>query len=482
MPIFVNTVYCKNILALYTTKKFKTIIEAIGGNIIVNSTILKKLSPYFRTHLRQKYTKNKDPVTRVCLDLDIHSLTSIVIYSYTGKVYIDSHNVVNLLRASILTSVEFIIYTCINFILRDFRKEYCIECYMMGIEYGLSNLLCHTKDFITKHFLELEDDIIDNFDYLSMKLILESDELNVPDEDYVVDFVIKWYMRRRNRLGNLLLLIKNVIRSNYLSPRGIHNVKWILDCNIIFHCDKQPRKSYKYPFIEYPMNMDQIIDIFHMCTSTHVGEVVYLIGGWMNNEIHNNAIAVNYISNNWIPIPPMNSPRLYASGIPANNKLYVVGGLPNPTSVERWFHGDAAWVNMPSLLKPRCNPAVASINNVIYVMGGHSETDTTTEYLLPNHDQWQFGPSTYYPHYKSCALVFGRRLFLVGRNAEFYCESSNTWTLIDDPIYPRDNPELIIVDNKLLLIGGFYCGSYIDTIEVYNNRTYSWNIWDGMEW
>ncbi|UXK57385.1 Kelch-like protein (2), partial [Monkeypox virus] len=90
--------------------------------------------------------------------------------------------------------------------------------------------------------------------------------------------------------------------------------------------------------------------------------------------------------------------------------------------------------------------------------------------------------STYYPHYKSCALVFGRRLFLVGRNAEFYCESSNTWTLIDDPIYPRDNPELIIVDNKLLLIGGFYRGSYIDTIEVYNNRTYSWNIWDGMEW
>ncbi|ABF27015.1 kelch-like protein [Variola virus] len=42
---------------------------------------------------------------------------------------------------------------------------------------------------------------------------------------------------------------------------------------------------------------------------------------------------------------------------------------------------------MPSLLKPRCNPAMASINNVMYVIGGHSETDTTTEYLLPNHDQ-----------------------------------------------------------------------------------------------
>ncbi|AUL80437.1 CPXV050 protein [Vaccinia virus] len=65
---------------------------------------------------------------------------------------------------------------------------------MMGMEYGLSNLLCHAKNSIAKHFLALEDDIIDNFDYLSMKLILESDEINVPDEDYVVDFVIKWYI------------------------------------------------------------------------------------------------------------------------------------------------------------------------------------------------------------------------------------------------------------------------------------------------
>ncbi|AUL80438.1 CPXV050 protein [Vaccinia virus] len=80
MPIFVNTVCCKNILALSMTQNFKTIIDAIGGNIIVNSTILKKLSRYIRTHLPQTYAKNNDPVTRVCLGLDIHSLTSIVIY------------------------------------------------------------------------------------------------------------------------------------------------------------------------------------------------------------------------------------------------------------------------------------------------------------------------------------------------------------------------------------------------------------------
>ncbi|QED21135.1 kelch-like protein [Borealpox virus] len=477
MPMFVNTRYRKNILKLTTIKKNKITIEAIGGEIIVDISILKKLSPYFSTHLRQKYTKNKDSGMRARLHLDINSLTSIVIYAYTGKIYIDRHSVINLLRVSILTSVEFIVYTCINFIMQDFKKD-CINRYTMGIERGLSKFLSHTKDLISKHFMEIETDIIDQFDYLSIKLILESDELNVPDEDYVVDFIIRLSMKRRNTLGNLL--IKNVVRLNYLSPRGINNLKWILGCSKLFDCDKKPRKSYTYPFIkDTDMNMNSIIEIFDMCTSTHIGEVIYLVGGWINNEIHNRAIAINCVSNNWIPIPPMNSPRLYASVVPANNKLYVLGGLPNPKSVECWFHGDAGWVNMPSLLKPRCNPAVASINNVIYVIGGHSETDTSTEYLLPNHDRWQLGPSTYYPHHKSCALVFGKRLFLVGRNTEIYSESSNRWTLEGDPIYPRDNPELIVVDNKLLLMGGFYCGSYVDTIEVYSPRTCSWNIWNG---
>ncbi|AOP31729.1 kelch-like protein [Volepox virus] len=481
MPTFVNTVYCRNILASATTTKYKVTIAAIGGEIIVNSTILKKLSPYFSSHLRHKYTKNKDSVMRVCLAIDISSLTSIVIYAYTGKVYIDSHNVVKLLRTAIATSVEFIIHTCINFIIRDFKKEYCLECYSMGIEYGISNLLYYTKEFIAIHFLEMENDIIDNFDCISIKLILESDDLNVPDEDYVVNFIIRWYMKRKNNLGNLLLLIKNIIRFNYLSPSGMDNIRWILDDDKVCESYKRPRISYMYPFMkDYDIkNMDCIIEAFDICTSTHIGKLVYLIGGWINNEIHNKVIAIDYLSNKWIPVPPMNSPRLYASGVSCNNKLYVLGGLPNPSSVECWSHGTAGWINMPSLLKPRCSPATTTLNNVIYVIGGHSETDTTTEYLLPDHHRWHFGPLTHYPHHKSCAITFNKKLFVVGRHTEIYNSVCNVWNIAGNPIYPRDHPELIIIGNKLLLMGGFYNGEYVGHVEIFNPRNDSWNIWNG---
>ncbi|AST09230.1 kelch-like protein [Murmansk poxvirus] len=470
MPIFRNKIYYNNIPRYPINKKI--FLDAIDGSILANTAIIKKLSPYFYNRSRSKYQK-KESIKRINVDTDIDTLISIVIYSYTGKIYVDTHNVVKLLHISILLSLDFIICTCTNFILLDFRKEYCIDCYKIGIEHGLQSIIMSTKNHIINNFTNMEN-VIDDLDYIAVKSILESDDLNVPDEDYVINFINRWYSKRKNKLGNLMILIKNVLRVDYLSQKGLESIKFIIDNEQFDH--KKPRKSYTYDFMNDDTTLDDIICEFNLCSSVSLGRIVYLIGGMKDEVSSNMVIGIDYEANKWIPVPRMNNPRVYSSAVFLNDVMYVIGGLPFATSVESWSHGDIAWKHEPNIIKPRYNPATACLNKTLYVIGGHSEDDTTVECLRYNNNQWEFIQPTNYPHYKSTAIVYNNKLFVVGIYSEVYDVINNSWAIINGPINPRNNPELILLDNKLTLFGGFYQEKYVIETEVYDEFTNSWVV------
>lgn len=145
---------------------------------------------------------------------------------------------------------------------------------------------------------------------------------------------------------------------------------------------------------------------------------------------------------------------------------------------------NVAWSFKKALPKPRMAASAVNCNGKIYLIGGQEEpyTDgekTTYEYD-PIVDTWTVKASMSRPRFNMATEVVGGKIYAIGGDPflslnEKYDPDTDTWTKMTPMPTPRQHLKCGAVNEKIYVIGGLESWKKIsDKNEVYDPKTDSW--------
>jgi N-acetylneuraminic acid mutarotase len=210
--------------------------------------------------------------------------------------------------------------------------------------------------------------------------------------------------------------------------------------------------------------------------------------------------------NNWGGYGCRMTNNLHHHGIAVvNNKLYVIGGSVSKggqnlgvatDEVAMFDPSTAEWKKVASMTSPRAYLATAVWRNTIYAVGGENQNKQkldSIECFDVELNQWR--ALTHLPggaRVGPAAAVHQDGLFVVGgynrnthkrgvlENVAFYDLLYKRWIVLNPLVVPRCHASLVVIDNRLFLIGGrtrlrdSKSMTSVDAIEEYNLDSDKW--------
>ena len=207
-------------------------------------------------------------------------------------------------------------------------------------------------------------------------------------------------------------------------------------------------------------------------------------------------------------------------GVPANGKLYVIGGWGDGKARGANYEYDPAtdkWTKKTPMPRPAHHAALAAVNGKIYVFGGFVAPANTAVPLgaawEPIADAWEFNPAT--DSWKPVAPLPGKRgsaiaaevdgkIYVIGgattmegskdpfftafgparvlSTNEVYDPATNKWESRNPMSVPRNHAFSGVVNGKIYVIGGRTGHGFIlsatntDVVEEYNPVSNTWSM------
>lgn len=184
-----------------------------------------------------------------------------------------------------------------------------------------------------------------------------------------------------------------------------------------------------------------------------------------------------------------------AKPIVLNNKIYYVPSSYAPRSITSDFYNydipSDTWVKLANMPEAKGNLAVAEASGKIYAIGG-GFTKTNYEYTLET-DTWQTLDSMPTARQHIDCGVVDNKIYVIGgitsftnitRKNEMYDPETNSWSEKASIPTLRNNPAIVTKDSLIYVIGG--AGSEksiwktIATVECYNTKTDEWTTKSDM--
>jgi N-acetylneuraminic acid mutarotase len=222
----------------------------------------------------------------------------------------------------------------------------------------------------------------------------------------------------------------------------------------------------------------------------------------------------------WKKGAPFPEPDEELYGVPANGKLYVIGGWGDGKARGVNYEYDPAtdkWTKKSPMPHPAHHAALAAVNGKIYAFGGFVAPATTAVPLgaawEPIADAWEFNPAT--DSWKPLAPLPGKRgsaiaaevggkIYVIGGATtmegskdpfftafgparvlgtnQVYDPATNKWESRNPMSVPRNHAFSGVVNGKIYVIGGRTGHGFIlsatntDVVEEYNPVSDSWNV------
>ena len=217
---------------------------------------------------------------------------------------------------------------------------------------------------------------------------------------------------------------------------------------------------------------------------------------------------------------PFPEPDEELYGVPANGKLYVIGGWGDGKARGVNYEYDPAtdvWTKKSPMPHPAHHAALAAVNGKIYAFGGFVAPATTAVPLgaawEPIADAYEFNPAT--DSWKPIAPLPGKRgsaiaaevggkIYVIGgattmdgdkapfftafgpakvlATNEVYDPATNTWESRNPMSVPRNHAFSGVVNGKIYVIGGRTGHGFIlsatntDVVEAYNPASNTWSM------
>ncbi|XP_075402653.1 kelch repeat and BTB domain-containing protein 3 [Tenrec ecaudatus] len=396
--------------------------------------VLAACSDFFRA-MFEVHMKERDDGSVTITNLSAKAVKAFLDYAYTGKTKITDDNVEMFFQLSSFLQVPFLAKACSDFLIKSIDLVNCLQLLSISDSYGSSRLFEHALDFVQNHFSLL----FKSSDFLEMSLgvlqkCLESDGLNVPEEETVLKVVLRWIKHDlESRQKHLPCLLKTV-RLHQLSAETLQGyllreepllrstncfdvvtdaVKCVQDSGGLFP-DARPSTTEKYIFVHkteengenqytfcYNIKSDSwkilpqshLIDLPGSSLSSY-GEKIFLTGGCKGKccrtvRLHIAEPCHDATDQTWCYCPvkndlflvsTMKTPRTMHASVMALNKLFVIGGKTRESqairsllAVESYDPLSKEWVSVSPLPRGIYYPEASACQHVIYVLGSEVE-------------------------------------------------------------------------------------------------------------
>ncbi|XP_025096132.1 kelch-like protein 10 [Pomacea canaliculata] len=513
------------------------VIKVESCTFPIHRNIMSACSPYFRAlFTNTSFETNQREVTVTGVTPQIMML--IIDYAYTRSTKVTVDNVEQLLPAADQFHVIGLVKACCDFLQRELTPANCI-----GIRRFAQTFFCHGLERAAMRFL------LQNFqtvhttsnEFLQLDIeevseVLESDQLNVRNEELVFDAVCRWIdFDRERRKGHIARLLKTirlgllttqffvekvkshpyVRESEPAKPIVIETLKFLYDLDMddkkevdMNNPIARPRVPYEVLFViggwsgGSPTNMvetyDTRADRWVVCENPDsgprayhgtvaVGFKIYVIGGFDGVEYFNNCRVFDPVLKVWQEAAPMHAKRCYVSVALLNDFIYAMGGFDGhvrQNSVERYNPATNQWSLVQPMNHQRSDARATTLEGKIYICGGFNgqECLSSAEMYDPDTRQWTLlNPMRNRRSgigviaYHGCIYALGGFNGITRMNTgERYCPQTRQWTPIPEMYSPRSNFATEIIDDMLFAIGGFNGVTTIFNVECYDINADEW--------
>lgn len=401
-------------------------IQAGGLSFSAHRIVLAACSPYFRAMFSGDNRESKEGLV-VIKEVEPTAVRDIVDFCYSGKIKIDTSNVLSTLSAACLLQMSGIQDACCSFLTGQLHPSNSLGFRKFADIHHCVSLWKKCNMFMQQRFPEvaLHEEFLDlTFEELSE--IIADDHLNVRGEEQVFEAVIAWVKHRlEDRKGSVASLLEHIrmplMSATYLS-RVVKSEPLVMDSfegrgllieSMDYHLQKHymrdatrtvgttprscPGLEYLFavggsgppvceddPFLDlcecYDLDKDEWRTMAPMPMKRSgvrvatVGGYVFVLGGFSASDTKALAVVDRYdpMTDSWRTVAPMAYPRRSFGVAVLNGYIYALGGINGGTyydSVERYCSKSNRWTLVHPMSVERRAVCSTALDGYIYAAG-----------------------------------------------------------------------------------------------------------------
>ncbi|CAH8456417.1 unnamed protein product [Schistosoma guineensis] len=404
---------------------------------------------------------------------------------------------------------------CIQMVQYKLNTKNCLN-YWMNSEKLLNQLPNYqliTLNYLLIHFIEISQyEEFLNINFVEFKKLLIEDSLNISNEKYLFDLIIKWIhhkmIERQFYIYDLLACLRLGRLSNeYLDDISQHSLVQTM-WNTCHHLIRLARYS-NIELISQFNNMltFKLKDETELFTYLHKPRLphnaIFVIGGWEGNQ-HDSYFGPSKIiqvynsrADTWRRIDSddltLNVGHAYSACVLHKTQIYIVGGyVPSgPTQTLKVFELTShKWKILSPMHEKRNYVCACSLNNYIYAIGGHNgkfRLSSVERYDIEQ-KQWFFVSPMHQVRSDAGAHSFSGFIYAVGgfdgehfhNSVEMYDPRTDQWSIVAPMNSIRSGVSVIVYGQYLYSIGGNDGRQRLRTVERYNPDTNRWQMMPSM--
>ena len=161
-------------------------------------------------------------------------LRDLINYAYCGSININVNNVQNLLTLSSLLQITEVVDACSEYMETQLDHLNCINLFYFSTIHNCLKLRQKCKEFIEKHFnlIYINDDLV-KLDVRQVIELLDSDDLNIDNEELIIKLVFKWLLHDLNERYNFKDELFKLIRVNLIENEQFSIEKFLNENTLI---------------------------------------------------------------------------------------------------------------------------------------------------------------------------------------------------------------------------------------------------------
>ncbi len=221
----------------------------------------------------------------------------------------------------------------------------------------------------------------------------------------------------------------------------------------------------------------------------------YFVGGQKDigsgNFIASNMIfEYNLAMDEWVEKPNMSTAHFNSAVASVDDKIYVIGGDSFLDQNEMYDPATEIWQILTPMPTARQHIKAAVVDDKIYIIGGlesWDEVSTKNEVYDPQTDTWDEMAPIPIPKHNYSTVVYNDEIYIFGgctqngvdiwsmtSSVEVYNPAANSWTTTSSLPSTRFNPGIGIIDDKIIIAGGFSDDEVVSDVDVFDPVSSTW--------
>ena len=349
-------------------------LELEGRVFLAHRIVLAGSSPYFAAMFTSHMEESRASAITLHGILP-KALELLLNYCYTSRIVITADNVQDLLPAADILQLSWVCKVCSTFMKNQLDTNNCLGICAFANTYSCTELQRAAGCFAQQHYQE----VLEGGEFLELgpaelAELLQSDDLNVQNEEQVFESFMKWVeydiAGRRAHMASILKHVRlPLLDRGYLVSRvGIEPlVRTCEGCRDLVDEAKDylllPEQRCK---LQGPRTRPR--------RPVQSNEVMFVVGGWCSGDAIAMVEYYNTHSCEWKVVATMSKRRCGVGVAVLDNFLYAIGGHDGSSylnSVECYDPKTNQWSsNVAPTPSCRTSIGVGVLNGLIYAIGG----------------------------------------------------------------------------------------------------------------